>query len=170
MEFETMLSYLNQYGMIAVFIVVFLEYLNLPGFPAGVIMPLAGIWSASQQKGFLTAMFVTTAAGLLGSLLLYLLGRIGGSNLLEKYERKFPQQKEAIGKLTNMLERKGIFCIFIGKLIPMARTLISIPAGVLKMPLGRYVVSSLAGVAIWNAVFVGAGYFMGDRILPFLMR
>ena len=55
-----------------------------------------------------------------------------------------------------------------GKLIPMIRTLISIPAGVSKMNLVRYTVSSTLGILIWNLFFVGAGYFLGDTLLQYL--
>ncbi len=54
--------------------------------------------------------------------------------------------------------------VFVGKLVPMMRTLISIPAGMISMDFGRYTVSSALGVLIWNTVFIGAGYFMGDAV------
>ena len=55
-----------------------------------------------------------------------------------------------------------------GKLIPVMRTLISIPAGVLKLNFWKYTVSSALGVAVWNLVFVGAGYFLGDAVFRYL--
>lgn len=55
-----------------------------------------------------------------------------------------------------------------GKLIPVMRTLISIPAGVLKLNFWKYTVSSALGVAVWNLVFVGAGYFLGDAVFLYL--
>ena len=63
-----------------------------------------------------------------------------------------------------MIRRKGCFGIFVSKLIPMVRTLISIPAGVLKINFVKYSISSAFGVFLWNLVFVGAGYFLGDAV------
>lgn len=64
MTMETIMNCFAQYGGIAIFVIVFLEYLNLPGFPAGVIMPLAGIWAAGGKIPFVTAFLITVAAGL----------------------------------------------------------------------------------------------------------
>ena len=68
-----------------------------------------------------------------------------------------------------MIRRKGCFGIFVSKLIPMIRTVVSIPAGVLKINFMKYTVSSALGVFVWNLVFVGAGYFLGDAILAYLV-
>ena len=67
MGIQELTQYFTQYGAIFVFVIVLLEYMNLPGFPAGIIMPLAGIWAARGQIGFLTVMALSAAAGLLGS-------------------------------------------------------------------------------------------------------
>lgn len=99
MSIQVLTHYFMQYGAIFVFVIVLLEYMNLPGFPAGVIMPLAGIWSAKGAISF-----------------------------------------------------------------PMMRTLISIPSGMISMEFGRYTLSSVLGVLIWNTVFIGAGYFFGDAV------
>lgn len=164
MSLEIFIDYFTQYGAIAIFVVVFLEYLNLPGFPAGVIMPLAGGWAAHGKISFLGTMLLTVAAGVCGSWLLYLLGYKGGAFLLEKYLKKFPSHKEKIDKNFEMLKKRGCIGVFIGKLIPVMRTLISIPAGVMKMDFWKYTISSALGVAVWNLFFVGAGYILGDAV------
>ena len=168
MSLDVLIQYFTQYGAIAIFVVVLLEYMNLPGFPAGVIMPLAGVWAAHGKIGFLTAFLITIAAGLTGSWLLYLLGYKGGNFVLEKYLKKFPGHRAAVEKNFEMLRRRGCVGVFLGKLIPVMRTLISIPAGVMKMNFWKYTISSAQGVAVWNLVFVGAGYFLGDAVFQYL--
>ena len=165
MTVETITGYFTSYGGIAIFIIVLLEYMNLPGFPAGVIMPLAGIWAAKGNINFFLALLITIAAGLTGSLILYFLGYQGGELFLEKYLSKYPKQRPAIESKLEWVRRKGGIGIFVSKLIPMLRTLISIPAGVSKMKLGKYIVSSTLGIFVWNLVFVGAGFFFGDAVL-----
>ena len=64
-----------------------------------------------------------------------------------------------------MIRQRGCLGIFISKLIPMVRTLVSIPAGVLKIDFLKYTLSSAMGVFVWNLIFVGAGYFLGDAVL-----
>ena len=159
------MQYMMDYGGIAIFIIVLLEYLNLPGFPAGIIMPLAGIWAAKGNMNFILALSITVAAGLTGSIILYLLGRKGGEYFLTRYYRRFPKHREVIEKKMEYLQRKGSIGIFVSKLIPMIRTLISIPAGIIHMDFARYCISSTLGIVVWNLAFVGAGYFFGDKLL-----
>lgn len=165
---EVIMEYFARYGGIGIFVIVLLEYLNLPGFPAGVIMPLAGIWAAKGQIHFIPALIITVAAGLTGSLILYWLGYKGGELFLQKYLNKFPKQRPMIEEKLFWVKEKGSVGIFISKLIPMIRTLISIPAGGAKMNLAKYTVSSALGIFVWNLFFVGAGYFLGDVVISYL--
>ena len=154
MDIQALTQYFLQYGAVFIFVIVLLEYLNLPGFPAGVIMPLAGIWAARGQIGLGMALLLALAAG-----------RLGGHVLLERYLKKFPAQRPVIEKNFAMLERRGAIGIFISKLIPMVRTVISIPAGVIRMNFIKYSVSSALGIFVWNFFLIGAGYWLGDRAI-----
>ncbi len=98
MGVQELTQYFTQYGAIFIFLIVLLEYMNLPGFPAGVIMPLAGIWAARGSINFLIVLVLSVAAGLLGSWILYFLGRFGGEKFFDFYVKKFPKQKEMIEK------------------------------------------------------------------------
>lgn len=168
MELEEIMEYFVAYGPVAIYVIVLLEYLNLPGFPAGVIMPLAGIWAARGAISFPVTMCITVAAGLTGSIILYGLGRGGGEAFLRKYYQKFPGQQKIIEEKMEYLRGKGSVGVFVSKLIPMVRTLISIPAGMIRMDFRSYVLSSTLGVAAWNLVFVGAGYLFGDAVFSIL--
>lgn len=168
MEIEVVMQYLSNYGLVAIFIIVLLEYLNLPGFPAGVIMPVAGIWAAEGNKNFFVTILITVLAGMTGSVILYCFGRTGGEIFLKKYYKRFPKQQALIEGKMNYLKEKGEVGIFVSKLLPMVRTLISIPAGVIQMNFIRYCISSCLGVFVWNLVFVGAGYLFGDAVFSVL--
>lgn len=168
MDLGTLTYYFTRYGAIAIFVIVFLEYLNLPGFPAGIIMPLSGIMAAKGNIHFFWVMTVSLAAGLLGSLVLYALGRKGGEVFLNAYTRRFPRQKEVLEKNLEWIRQKGCMGVFVGKLLPMVRTIVSIPAGVVKMDLMKYTVSSACGILIWNFAFIGAGYVLGDQVFQLL--
>ena len=87
---------------------------------------------------------------------------------LNAYTKRFPKQKEALEKNLEWVRKKGCAGVFVGKLLPMVRTIISIPAGVIRMDLLKYVVSSTCGIFIWNFVFVGAGYVLGDKVFEWL--
>ena len=165
MNIQTLTQYFLEYGAFFIYLIVLLEYLNLPGFPAGVIMPLAGIWASQGEISFFMVMILTVAAGLTGSWALYFLGRAGGEKVLGFYFRKFPKQKPVIEGKIEMLQEKGCIGVFVSKLLPMVRTLISIPAGMVKMDFIKYTISSTLGIFLWNLVFVGAGYFFGEAAI-----
>ena len=145
MDANSLLDYLSQYGIVFIFIIIFLEYLNLPGLPAGIIMPVAGLWVSR-----------------------YFLGFYGGNFLLEKYTTKFPKQKQYIENKLEYLRSKGDKGVFISRLIPVARTIIAIPAGVLKMNFLKFTVYSAMGIFIWNIVFISVGYILGEGILKYI--
>lgn len=168
MGIDVIMDYFVKYGGVAIFVIVLLEYLNLPGFPAGVIMPLAGVWAAKGNIHFIPAILITVAAGLTGSLILYWVGYTGGDFVLKKYLDKFPRQRPVIERKLEWVRQRGSVGIFLSKLIPMIRTLISIPAGISRMNLVKYTVSSTLGILVWNLFFVGAGYFLGDAVLNYL--
>lgn len=168
MSIQVLTNYFIEYGAFFIFLIVLLEYLNLPGFPAGVIMPLAGIWAAKGEITFPMVMVLSVAAGLVGSWALYMLGRLGGPKVMNLYFRKFPKQQPMIEEKMQMLREKGCIGVFVSKLLPMVRTIISIPAGMVQMDFIRYTVSSVCGIFIWNLVFVGAGYFFGEAAIRIL--
>lgn len=165
MGIEVVLEYFSQYGIIFLFVIVFLEYLNLPGLPAGIIMPAAGVLISNSEMNFIVAIIISVVAGLLGSWVLYAIGRFGGIPLLEKYISKFPKQRKLIDKNIDFMKKKGDMGVFLGKLIPMVRTLISIPAGLAKMNFVKFSLYSTLGIFLWNTAFISFGYILGDKFL-----
>ena len=84
------------------------------------------------------------------------------------YFKKFPKQQPLIEDKMRMLREKGGLGIFVSKLLPMVRTIISIPAGMVRMDFMVYTVSSLLGIFFWNLIFVGAGYCFGEAAINML--
>lgn len=168
MDISSLNNYFELYGGMAIFIVVLLEYMNLPGFPAGIIMPLAGIYAAHGGIGLLAAIAISVLAGEVGSWILYFLGMYGGNAFLKIYLKRFPKHKPAFERTFDLIRRKGFYGIFISKLIPMVRTLISIPAGVLKMEFIKYSIASFLGVTLWNIPVVFTYHTRYEQYLHYL--
>lgn len=168
LNIDAFTEFFHQYGAITIFVVVFLEYMNLPGFPAGVIMPLTGIWTYQGGINFFYAYALSILAGLCGSWVLYFIGKFGGELILKKYMTKFPKQKAKLEKIIERIRRNGYWGVFVGKLIPVARTLVSLPAGALNLNFVKYSVSSCFGIAIWNFCFIGAGFLFGEPVIKLL--
>ena len=168
MDVQMLTQYFLRYGAVFIFVIILLEYMNLPGFPAGIIMPLAGIWAARGQISFFMVMALGLAAGLLGSWILYGIGRMGGDLFLDRYLKRFPKHEPVIQRNFELLRTRRAAGIFISKLIPMIRTIISIPAGVIRMNFVKYTISSALGIFVWNFFLIGAGYVMGDQVFQLL--
>lgn len=165
MSVAEILHHFQTYGLIYLFVIVFLEYLNLPGLPAGIIMPAAGVLIAQSQLNFLVALIVSVVAGILGSIGLYSIGYFGGYPIVNKLCRKFRKLRKSVDATTRWIDRFGNRGIVISRIIPVARTLISLVAGVFKIPLGRFLFYSMFGITIWNFVFIFAGYLLSDIFL-----
>ena len=157
MDVQMLTQYFLRYGAVFIFVIILLEYMNLPGFPAGIIMPLAGIWAARGQISFFMVMALGLAAGLLG-----------GDLFMDRYLKRFPKHEPVIQRNFELLRTRGAAGIFISKLIPMIRTIISIPAGVIRMNFVKYTISSALGIFVWNFFLIGAGYVMGDQVFQLL--
>lgn len=161
MGIEAVLEYFSVYGIWFVFVIVFLEYLNLPGLPAGIIMPAAGILIATSDWSFIYALVVSVIAGLLGSIVLYYLGYFLGKPVVDKLCNRYPKMQGAMDKTFKYIDEYGNRGIFISRLIPMARTLISLVAGVFGTNIIKFIMYSTVGIALWNFGFIFVGYIAG---------
>ncbi len=156
MEYTALLEILNQYGLIVVFGLLFAEYLNLPGFPATPILMAVGVW-ARYEHVVLPAFIVSVIAAQIGTVVLYGIGRVFGNVIMERYYRKFPKQERKINSYVDKIDNKGPHFLTIVRLIPVVRTLITIPAGMIKVDFRHFFWYSLLGISIWNALFIFAG-------------
>lgn len=152
---------LSQYGLEILFVIVFLEYMNLPGLPAGIIMPAAGFLVANGGQSFSLSLIISVIAGLLGSYVLYILGRYIGAPLYEWTVKRSPKAQVAMSKATSYIDKYGNRGLFITRTIPMVRTMISFLAGTLKLDIKIFTIYSTLGIIVWNFVFICAGYLIG---------
>ena len=165
MTIETIVNYLMRYGVIFIFIIVYLEQLNLPGLAAGVIMPAIGVFIATSHRSFIFILLITIAAGILGSLTLYLVGYFVGSSILEWFNKKFPKTQKYTDKILAYTEKYGKKAVFICRLIPAIRTIVSLISGTVREEITGFTIYSILGIAIWNLVLISSGYFTMITIL-----
>ncbi len=145
MDIDAVLNYFATYGLTLLFVIVFLEYLNLPGLPAGIIMPAAGILASRNNQSIVLVVFISVVAGVLGSIVLYLIGYYGGAILLDKLGLKFPKVQPTIRKSSTILKEKGLFGVFLCRLLPVLRTIVSIIAGSVRMNFFKFLIYSTPG-------------------------
>lgn len=165
MTVQQFIDLFQQYGLPMMAAVFFLEYLNLPGLPAGVIMPATGILIAQSQLSLPLAIVISVLAGLGGCMVIYAICFYGGAPLLNKLFGK----SERFGHFVNMahsrLEAGRGQALFVCRLVPVLRTIVSIPAGLLHMPLRDYVLWTTLGIAVWNTALICFGFFFSEALL-----
>jgi membrane protein DedA with SNARE-associated domain len=135
-----------------------------PPLPSEVILPLAG-FTASQGTLVLWHVIVwTTIGSVAGALLLYGLGAWLGRERLHRIADRMPLVSvDDVVKAEEWFYRHGEQAVLIGRLVPIVRSLISIPAGVERMRLSRFVLWTTLGSGVWNTLLVSAGYWLGEQ-------
>src|SRR5688572_31374743 len=111
--------------------------------------------------GYFGAVLAATIGSLFGALLLYAFGRLGGRPLLLRYGRWLRLDEARLDKADEWFDTHGGKIVFFGRLVPGVRSVVSIPAGLSEMPLGRFMLLTTAGSAIWNFALIGAGWALG---------
>lgn len=135
-----------------------------PPLPSEVILPLAGFTASQGGFSLWAALFWTTAGSVLGALVLYAIGAALGMQRTIAIAERIPLiQTSDIDKTVAWFHKHGTKAIFFGRMLPVFRSLISIPAGIERMSLPIFVGLTLAGSFIWNSVFVVAGYQLGEN-------
>lgn len=165
---ETLASVFDAIGWVGVVIIMALESANIP-IPSEVTMPLAG-WLLVQAKG--NTLWAAILEGglwgglgcLLGSLGSYALGAWGGRPFLEKYGRYILVTPQDLEKADKWFGRWGDWASFISRLLPIVRTFISFPAGVVKVRLGSFSLLTFVGSFIWCGALAAVGYVVGERV------
>jgi membrane protein DedA with SNARE-associated domain len=134
-----------------------------PPIPSEIILPLAGFSVSEGKLGFVPALLASSAGSMLGAIALYALGRFGGRPLVLRYRRVLRLSEADLDKGEAWFSRWGPWLVFVGRMIPLVRSVISVPAGLARMPLLPFLLLSLAGTLIWNAALIGAGWALGDN-------
>lgn len=134
-----------------------------PPLPSEVVLPMAGLAASRGSFSLFEALAWTTAGSIVGALLLYGLGAWLGVGRLRAIAARVPLLKvEDIDRTVSWFHRHGGKAVFFGRMIPIFRSLISIPAGVTRMPLWRFALLTAAGSLLWNTIFVMSGFLLGE--------
>lgn len=135
-----------------------------PPIPSEIILPLAGFTASTGRLSLMEAIIWATIGSLVGAWTLYGVSRCIGIDRLMAVADHIPGvSREDIGKADRWFSRFGAWSVLIGRVIPVVRSLISIPAGFNAMNFGRFTGWTLLGSAVWNTVLIGAGHALGEN-------
>ena len=158
---QAVVSLVGALGAPGVGIAVAAENL-FPPIPSEVILPSAGFAAASGSMGLVSAIVWATIGSVVGALALYALGAWFGRARFYSLASKIPFVKEAdIERAEAWFVRRGPLAVLLGRVVPVVRSLISIPAGIERMKLLPFTLYTAISSALWNSVLIGAGYALG---------
>jgi membrane protein DedA with SNARE-associated domain len=149
-----MTAVIERFGALGVFLLMVPESACVP-VPSEPTLLFAGVAVHQGWMSFPLAVLAATAGNLVGSLLAYALG---ASGLLAAV----PGARVVLARWETLFERHGMRAVFVGRLLPLARTFVSLPAGARRVPLAPFLALTAFGCALWAAAFVLAGMLVGD--------
>jgi len=153
---------IEAFGALGVAFLMALENL-FPPIPSELILPFAGFLVGRGEIGFLPALVASTAGSLSGALILYALGRWGGRNLILRYGRYLRVKEADLDHAEGWFDKYDEWVVLFGRMVPGVRSVVSIPAGMLRTPFLRFVLLTTAGSAAWNTLLLGAGWYLGEN-------
>jgi len=162
-------------GYVGVALAVALETIVAP-IPSEVILPMAG-WKVSQSAAdpsvvepltgigwnLPLAIALATVGSVLGAVVGYFIGAWGGRPLLDRYGRYVGIGADDLDRADRWFDRWGGWAVFLGRMVPLVRTFVSYPAGISRMPMGRFLLFSTLGSLPWNAALIVAGFVVGEN-------
>lgn len=156
-------SVIESLGEVGVGLLVALESL-VPPVPSEVVLSLAGYLAGVGRVSLGLVLVAATAGSVLGALLLYRLGQVVGPERLRRWIGRIPLvDADDLDKADDWFERHGQAAVLLGRCVPVVRSLVSVPAGVNRMGLGRFTLFTAIGSGAWNGLLIGAGYLLGSR-------
>ncbi len=157
---------INALGYLGIFLLMLLESV-FPPIPSELIIPFAGFSAANGVLDFWLVLLAATAGAVVGMLPWYAAGRLFGlgrvRTLADRYGRWLTLNADEIDTATEWFRRFGPVIVLAGRLIPIIRTLISVPAGLARLPFWQFLAFSTVGALLWNAILVGAGFILAEH-------
>ncbi len=159
---ESLFALFDRYGIFAMILIIFLEYACFP-ISSELVLPFSGAVARAENVSFFLLLPLSVIAGLLGTGLCYLVGRLGGDAILTKLVTRFPKSQKAIDSSRAKFTKYGAGAVCIGRVIPLCRTYIAFVAGAVGQSPSVYFPYSFLGITIWNSALLSFGYFLQDN-------
>ena len=164
--FDFITGWIEQGGLWMVGLLMILENV-FPPIPSELIVPLAGFKAAQGSFSLIALLIVATLGSTVGTLLWYGLARAWGRDrflrFLDRHGVWLTMSREEAESAMHWFHRYGPVAVFLGRLVPTVRTLISVPAGLSEMSFPAFLAYTAAGSAVWIAILAGAGYLLEDN-------
>jgi membrane protein DedA with SNARE-associated domain len=148
-------------GPLVLVFVMFLENV-FPPIPSELVLPLAGFMAEQGELNLVVAILASTLGSVLGAVVLYEVGRVGGRPLVLRYGRVLRVDEQRLDRADRWMDRHGTKVVFFARMVPLARSVVSVPAGTTRMGRARFLAYTTVGSAIWNSALILAGWLLGS--------
>ncbi|SNR37997.1 DedA family protein [Puniceibacterium sediminis] len=172
--FDVITNWLSAMGSFGVALLMFLENV-FPPIPSELVMPFAGYLSARGEMSFVTIVLLGTIGSVTGAVLWYWVGLWADETRLRRfiagYGKWLTLSNEDLDRALAWFRRHGAGAVFFGRMVPGVRTLISVPAGLTRMPMLPFLLSTALGSFLWTVLLAAAGYLLRahfDRVADWL--
>jgi membrane protein DedA with SNARE-associated domain len=155
---------IGEYGYPAVFAAAFLEVI-FPPIPSEVIFPLVGFTAQNRGLGLENTVGMATVGALgstVGAVLIYFISAKVGRTAIMRFGKRVRISEQEIEKAEKWFEKYGSIAVFTARMIPGIREIISIPAGISRMNLAKFVGYTFAGSLLWCVILTLLGYYLGE--------
>jgi membrane protein DedA with SNARE-associated domain len=159
----TVFDLIDALGALGVGLAVLLETV-VPPIPSEVLLPLAGYLVQTGRESLLPVFLLATAGSVAGAALLHQLGRWLGPERSRRVLDRLPLVDAAdVERAFDWFGRHGRSAVLVGRLVPVVRSFVSVPAGVVRMPWPRFLLYTALGSGLWNALLIGGGMLLGTQ-------
>ncbi|MBK1961367.1 DedA family protein [Listeria ivanovii subsp. londoniensis] len=156
---------MTDFGYIGIFLLIIVENL-FPPIPSEIILTFGGFMTTISAMNVVTVIIVATLGSVIGAILLYKVASFFGkermTNFVLKYGRVLRLKESDIERAESFFLKYGSWAVFICRMIPLIRSLISIPAGMTQMKMSKFLILTTAGSLLWNTVLIGLGALLGE--------
>ncbi|TCI56263.1 DedA family protein [Exiguobacterium sp. SH1S21] len=163
---DWMISIIEQYGYFGIAFMIFIENV-FPPIPSEVVLLFGGFFAVKTNLIVWVVVLAATAGAILGAVLLYGIGLYLDVEQIERWTKRHGKwirlDIEDVRKADAWFDRYGGWMVFFGRLMPVVRSLISLPAGMSNMPFFKFLLLSTAGTVIWNSILIYIGIRVGEN-------
>lgn len=152
----------SAWGYVGIFVMMAIESSFIP-FPSEVVMIPAGYLVYTGEMGLIGVLLSAIMGSILGAIINYYFAMFVGRRFINKYGKYFFIPPEKLVKAEKFFRSHGAFSTFSGRLVPVVRQLISIPAGLAKMDMSKFIFYTALGAGIWSAILTALGYVIGHN-------
>jgi membrane protein DedA with SNARE-associated domain len=163
---EWIFNIIENYGYLGVFLIIVIENV-FPPIPSEIVLPFSGFMTTKTELSVAMMIAASTAGSVVGGTILYYIGTILDVERLEKIVDRWGKylqlKREDVYKADAWFDRYGIWTVFFCRMVPLLRSLISVPAGMSNMKMPLFLLFTLLGTAIWNTLLIIIGAKLGEN-------